>query len=258
MLHWVTSQSILVITLVVLGFCYVLTIATFGAAAILSRRAVARELKAASPVTLTPLGIILGLLLAFLSSRVWTNVDQGGEYIGQEASALRQAVLLADALPPDVRKNVRDSIKRHLHFIETVDWPTMGRFQATLQAIPPGLNDAMAAVLSFTPAQPTQQLAQERAVIAIEHAFEARRNRIRLSQRQIAPIQWAVIIVLAMLILVTIAMIHIDNRPATAATLFIFSTAVAVCLILLMAYDRPFAVGGVTLAPTSFREIAVD
>jgi hypothetical protein len=187
MLHWVESQSILVITLLVFGFCYVLTIATFGAAAILSRRAVARELKAASPVTLTPLAVILALLLVFLSSRVWTNLDRAGEYVGQEASALREALLLADTLPSDVRKNVRESIKRHLHFIETQDWPAMGRVQATLQAIPAGLTDAMAAVLSFTPAQPTQQLAQERTVMAIEQAFEARQNRIRLSQLQIAP-----------------------------------------------------------------------
>jgi hypothetical protein len=120
------------------------------------------------------------------------------------------------------------------------------------------LNDAMAAVLSFTPAQPTQQLAQERTIIAIEHAFEARRNRIRLSQLQIAPIQWTVIVVLTILILVTIAMVHIDNRPAMAATMFIFSTAVAVCLVLLIVYDRPFALGGVTMAPTTFREIAID
>jgi Protein of unknown function (DUF4239) len=262
MLHliesWIESQSILVITLLIFGFCYVLTIATFGAAAILSRRAVARELKAASPVTLTPLAVILALLIAFLSSRVWTNLDRAGEYVGQEASALREAVLLADALPSDVRKNVREGIKRHLHFIETQDWPAMGRVEATLQAIPAGLTDAMAAVLSFTPAQPTQQLAQERTVMAIEHAFEARQNRIRLSQLEIAPIQWTVIVVLTTLILVTIAMIHIDNRPAMAATLFIFSTAVAVCLVLLMIYDRPFAVGGVTMAPTAFREIAVD
>ncbi|MEH2513445.1 hypothetical protein V1291_004799 [Nitrobacteraceae bacterium AZCC 1564] len=258
MLRWVESQSILGITLLVFGFCYVLTMATFGAAAILSRRAVAKDLKAASPVTLTPLAVILALLLAFLSSRVWTNVDRAGGYVGQEASALRQAVLLADALPTDVRSNLRECIKRHLHFIETQDWPAMGRGEANLQAIPTGLTDAMAAILSFTPAQPAQQLAQERALVAIEYAFEARRDRIRLSQVQIAPIQWAVIVVLAMLILVTIAMIHIDNRTAMAATLLIFSTAVALCLVLLMVYDRPFAFGGVTMAPTTFREIAVD
>ena len=258
MLRWVKSQSILGITLLIFGFCYVLTMVIFGAAASLSRRPVARELKATSPVTLTPLAVILALLLAFLSSRVWTNVDRAAGYVGQEASALRQAVLLGDALPPDVRNNLRDSIKRHLHFIETQDWPAMGRGEANLQAIPTGLTDAMAAILSFAPAQPAQQLAQERAFVAIEHAFEARRDRIRLSQVQIAPIQWAVIIVLTMLILMTIAMIHIDNRTAMAATLFIFSTAVALCLVLLMVYDRPFAFGGVTMAPTTFREVAVD
>jgi hypothetical protein len=53
-------------------------------------------------------------------------------------------------------------------------------------------------------------------------------------------------------------MIHIDNRTAMAATLLIFSTAVALCLVLLMVYDRPFAFGGVTMAPTTLREIAVD
>ena len=43
MLHWVESQSILMIAFLVFGFCYLLTIATFGAAAILSRRAVAHS-----------------------------------------------------------------------------------------------------------------------------------------------------------------------------------------------------------------------
>ena len=31
-----------------------------------------------------------------------------------------------------------------------------------------------------------------------------------------------------------------------------------VCLVLLLAYDRPFAVGGVTITPAAFREIMVD
>lgn len=258
MLHWVESQSILVITLLIFGFCYVLTLVIFGVAAILSRRPVAKELKGASPVTLTPLAVILALLLAFLSSRVWTNVDRAGGYVGQEASALRQVMLFADALPTDVRNNLRESIKRHFQFIETQDWPAMGRGEASLQAIPTGLTDAMAAVLSFTPTQPAQQLAQERALMAIENAFEARRDRIRLSQVQIAPIQWVVIIVLTILILMTIAMIHIDNRTAMAATMVIFSTAIALCLVLLMIYDRPFAFGGVTMAPTTLREVSVN
>jgi len=101
-------------------------------------------------------------------------------------------------------------------------------------------------------------LAQERALVAIEHALEARRNRVLLSQAEIAPVQWAVILVLATLILVTIALVHIDRRLAMGVTLFIFSTAVAICLVLLLVYDRPFGAGGFTVGPTVLRSIVPD
>lgn len=255
---WIEAQSTPVIALFVFSFCYVLAGTIFCLAATLSRRAVAQDLKAVAPATLTPLGIILGLLIAFLASRVWTNLDRAGEYVGQEAGALRETVLLADSLPPEVRTSVRQAIQRHLHFVEHEEWPAMASRRATLESIAVGLAEAMTALLSFTPAQPNQQLAQERALVAIEHALEARRNRVRLSQAEIAPIQWAVIIVLATLILLTIAMMHIDNRLAMAITLFIFSTAVAICLVLLMVYDRPFGAGGSTVPPTVLRAVAPD
>jgi hypothetical protein len=53
-------------------------------------------------------------------------------------------------------------------------------------------------------------------------------------------------------------MIHIGRPTAMAVTLVIFSTGVAVCLLLLMVYDRPFAAGGVTISPTAYREINFD
>ncbi len=252
---WIEAQPALVIALLMFGFCYGLTATIFFLAVILSRQPVAQGLKAVAPVTLTPLGVILGLLIAFLASRVWTNLDRAVEYVGQEAGALRETVLLADSLPPDVRADVRQAVQRHVHFIESEEWPAMAGGRATLQSIAVGLADAMTALLAFTPAQPNQQLAQQRAVVAIEHALEARRNRVRLSQAEIAPIQWAVIIVLATLVLVTIAMVHIENQLAMAVTLFIFSTALAVCMVLLMVYDRPFGAGGFTVSPTVLRAV---
>ena len=95
-------------------------------------------------------------------------------------------------------------------------------------------------------------------MVAIEHALDARRNRVRLSQAEIAPIQWVVIGVLAVLILITLAMVHIQNRVAMAITMFIFSTAIAVCVVLLMVYDRPFGTGGFVIHPTVLRDIMPD
>jgi hypothetical protein len=256
---WIETQSTPVIVLFVFSLCYVLTTAILCLAALFSRRAVAQNLKAVVPVTLmTPLGVILGLLIAFLASRVWTNLDRAHEYIGQEAGALRETVLLADSLPPDIRTGVRQAVQRHLHFIESEEWPAMASGRASLQSIAVSLAEAMTTLLSFTPTQSNQQLAQKRALVAIEHALEARRNRVRLSQSEIAPIQWAVIIVLATLILVTIAMVHIERRLTMAIASFVFSTAFAICMVLLMVYDRPFGAGGFSVPPTVLRSVAPD
>ncbi len=46
--------------------------------------------------------MILGLLLVFLSSRVWTNVDRASIAASQEATAVQELNRVADELPPVV------------------------------------------------------------------------------------------------------------------------------------------------------------
>jgi hypothetical protein len=134
----------------------------------------------------------------------------------------------------------------------------MASGRANLQTIAVELREAMTILLSFTPVQSNQQLAQQRALVAIEQALEARRNRVLLSQAEIAPIQWIVIIGLAVLLLITLAMVLIQERLAMAITMFIYSTGIALCLVLLMVYDRPFGVGGFIVQPTVLRDIMPD
>jgi len=254
---WLEAQWTTVIALVVFGACYMLTAAIFCLAAILSRRAVAKDLKEVAPV-LTPLCIILGLLIGFLAARVWANLDRANQYLGQEAGALRETILLTDALPSDVRTGVRQAVKKQIDFIESKEWPAMASGSANLHSVAVGLAEAMTALLSFTPVQSNQQLAQQRALAAIEQALEARRNRVLLSEAEIAPLQWIVIIGLAVLILVTLAMVLIQERLAMAIAMFIYSTGIAVCLVLLMSYDRPFGTGGFVVQPTVLRDILPD
>ena len=254
---WIETQWTTVIALVVFGACYMLTAAIFCLAAILSRRAIAKDLKGVAPV-LTPLCIILGLLIGFLAARVWANLDRANQFVGQEAGALRETILLTDALPSDVRTGVRQAVKKHIDFIESKEWPAMASGSANLHSVAVGLAEAMTALLSFTPVQSNQQLAQQRALAAIEQALEARRNRVLLSEAEIAPLQWIVIIGLAVLILVTLAMVLIQERLAMAIAMFIYSTGIAVCLVLLMSYDRPFGTGGFVVQPTVLRDILPD
>jgi hypothetical protein len=97
MIYWIESQSTPAIIGIVFCLCYAFAAAVFGFAAALSRRHIAEQLKTISPVTLTPLAVILGLLIVFLAARVWENVGRANEYIGQEAGALSKVMLLANA-----------------------------------------------------------------------------------------------------------------------------------------------------------------
>ena len=238
-IYWIEAQSTAGIAVIILLLTYTFAAIVFGVATLLSRRSVAEELKSISPVTLTPLAVILGLLLAFLAARVWENVGHAQEYVGREVSAISEAALLANAFPADIGAKLRADLKQHVEFIETVDWPAMGRFEGSLRTEPVGLTKRRCRrSCRIMPAQPQQQLAQQRALEAIAKAYDARVNRIRISHAEIArdPVGRRSSI-LAALIIVTTGLIHIGRPRAKATTLVIFATATAVCLTLLMAFD---------------------
>ena len=255
MVLWIESQETRVIALIVFALGFIASAIIFLVVVLLHKRDTGGNMKATSPVMLTPLSVLVGLLIAFLASHVWANLDHANANLGQEATALRQSVLMADNLPKDVSASVRRSINVYLDFVETTDWQAMVEGRANLRREPPGLPDAITTLVAFVPVTPGQTLAQQRAVEAIEQALAARRLRILLSEAAIEPIQWIVIVVLTLFILLTVAMVHIDRRITAAINLLIYSGAVATCLTLLMANDRPFSAGGKTLQPTALLEI---
>jgi hypothetical protein len=254
-MFWLESHSVPVIGAIVFAAAYAVAALIFFGARWVSRGTLGPRLRIVSPGTLTPLGAILGLLIAFLSARVWTNVDRAGAYVSQEATALRKAVVLSNVFPSEPKQNVRRAIKDHISFIETQDWPAMSDGRARMDAVPVNLVEAMNATLAFSPKETPQQLAQNRTLIALETALEARRHRLRISREEIAPVQWAVVVIPAICILVTIALLHLESRPAKATTMFLFSTAVATSLLLLLTYDRPFGSGGFFIEPTLLKEV---
>jgi hypothetical protein len=54
--------------------------------------------------------------------------------------------------------------------------------------------------------------------------------------------------------LITIALVHSDNRPANRIILAIFATAVGVAVVLLAAHSRPFT-GEISVRPTVLLQI---
>jgi Protein of unknown function (DUF4239) len=258
MASWIESHSSPVIAAIVFGFVYLAAAAVFLVAAWASRYPIGKQVGSLTPALLSPLGTILGILIVFLAARVWANLDRAHEYVIHEVSALREAGLIVKSLPPGVEEQVHADLKEHVQFILSEEWPAMGDRRVDLKLRATHLEAAMNALLAFSPDETNQKLAQSRALAAIEDAFENRRYRIAISRTEIDPIQWIAILLLSATVLITIASIHIHQRWAMAVGLFAFSTAVAICLVLLMEYDRPFVPGGFVLSPADYRDAILN
>jgi hypothetical protein len=81
LLLWIESQSPSVIAFTTFGLCYASVAVIFALSRAIAPRRFAADLKSTTPVMLTPLAVILGLLIAFVASRVWTNADHANAAI---------------------------------------------------------------------------------------------------------------------------------------------------------------------------------
>jgi hypothetical protein len=258
MISWLESQPVPVIVVVGYMTCFSMATAIFFVGWLLSRTRFADDLSFVTPSLLTPLGVILGLLLVFLSSRVWTNVDRASMAASQEATAVQELRRLADELPPEVADAIRDGVRDYLRWVEQDDWPSMMAGSGSLRVRLPGISDATKALADYNATISGLRNMQEAALAAVGKVRDARRARILQSRSFIGPGQWLVVLVLYFHVLLLISTVHIKRRISMAIALWMFSSAFAICFVLLLMYDRPFRSGGLTVGPVGIETTMVE
>lgn len=117
----------------------------------------------------------------------------------------------------------------------------MGQRRLRLSAPPPGLVTAVRRVIAFESASPQAQRAADHALVALDRALEARRGRVLLSEAGSVDLpKWIAATVLAMLLQLSIAVVHAGHRGGQAVALAIFTAAACTSLGLVAAFDHPF------------------
>jgi multisubunit Na+/H+ antiporter MnhB subunit len=254
MSDWLHNLPVLWMSLLVFGFTYLVTAAIYVAVSVFAVGERARSFKAISPGLLSPLGIIFALFVAFTASQVWTDTEKAKAEIDREASALRTVVMLANAFPREAEAQLRGLIRRYIADAATQEWSMMANRTANLRAIPGVLAEALQATLALMPNSEGQKTAQREMATALETAFDARRQRIIISQSQVNLLKWLCLFLQAVCALVAIAMVHSDNRLASIIALGIFATGVAASMLLILAHDRPFT-GEISIRPDALLQV---
>lgn len=237
---WLHTLPLGWMTVLVFGGTYLVSYLLYRIVAMLSAGPVARSFKALSPGMLPPLGIIFGLFVAFTAAQVWSDSDRAHAAVNKEASALRSVVLLASSFPGEPEERLRTQVQRHIEQTVGEEWPLMAEGTATLSLIPPELKAALTTALALTPASPGQEIAQREIARSLEQALEARRERVLISHAEVNLTKWACLVLQALCALLAIAIVHGENRVASAIALGSFATGVAASVLLILAHDRPF------------------
>ena len=133
-------------------------------------------------------------------------------------------------------------------------WPTIAEQRVTLASLPMTLMEALQYTLSFKTADENQTTAQREIVNALQRAMEARRQRIVISQSTVSSVKWAAILLQGLCTLIAIAMVHSDNRMTCAIALTLFATGVAICVLMIAAYTRPFR-GEISVGPDLLQQV---
>lgn len=238
--------------------------ATYGAAALiyrivflLARGDRVRDFKGVSAGLLSPLGVIFGLMVAFLAAQIWGDIDRANGAVNREASALRAVMLLSPGFPGEPGERLRELVRQQIRDAETIEWPAMARKEASLTMIPKPLAQALQTTVTLNPQGPGQVIAQREIVSALEIALDARRQRILTSHSEVNWVKWMTLMIQAICTLLTIAMVHSDNRGSARIALGLFSTAIAVCILLLLSHDRPFT-GQLSVKPAVLLQVTPE
>jgi len=251
---WLYHLPVAWMGLVVCAATALVAAGVYGAAIALAARGRAPMLKAISPVMLTPLAVLFGLIVAFICSQVWSDAQRASAAVAREASALHTVVLLAANFPGETEARARALVRRHIEDAANQEWPAMARQRAKLGMVTAEASAALDLALSVRPQNDVQALAQREMLSALRSANDARRERIVISQSSIDWVKWAVVYLLAVLILVTIAFVHVDNGGTAAIALTLFSLGVAACIVLIASHNRPFT-GEISVGPELLMQV---
>jgi len=240
--------------LVIFGTTYLISAVIYVIVIIFATGRRAQSFRAVTPGLLSPLGVIFGLFVVFTAVQVWNDNDRAKAAIDREASALRAVVVFASAFPGEPEQRMRALVRQHIQEMATQEWPMMERQTATISIAPRHLFEALQVALALVPGNPGQQAAEREIVAQIEAALDARRQRIIICRAQVHPFKWICLLAQAIIVLLAIAVVHSDDRLAAIIALAIFATAVASCVLLIAAYDRPF-VGQLSLTPRPLLQV---
>lgn len=233
-------QEIHYVGLLILGI--LATFATVGLIFWLSNSprtgGVFRRLTNISPQLVATIGLLFGLYMAFFANDIWSIRDRAQTLILQEADSLHRLLDIAESLSAEAGAPLIAAVRAYAG-AAVREWPLLAQGQSSPQAHE--LSRRLSRVALGGPLaghlNPGTQFALARN---LEQAQSARYHRLALSQRRGDPLKWFAVACLGTLTLLSVALVHLDNRRSQLAAMLIYASAISVGFAVAYLERSPF------------------
>lgn len=180
---------------------------------------------------------IWALIFGFVAAEVWSTNSNAGVAAVEERSALIR--LHGMAVPEALAlADLESALQLYSTEVVRAEWNINGNRSPAPEA-EEALQEIRLAMLAAD-THGVSPVLLSKMVADFDELQDARTKRLAIGARDIQPLKWALVVVLGMMSMVSIAFVHIDRPRAGRTALRIFAVAAAAAIWLVLLHSSPY------------------
>jgi hypothetical protein len=194
-------------------------------------------LRGVVPPFINIVGVLFGLTLAFLANDTWNAHDRTTNAVYREADALRSLMSITGQSGP-AGAPVQAALRQYAA-AAVEEWPALAR-RATLTDAQKQSDALLGAVSARAFAEALGPTVHALVLRKVDELRADRDARISLSQTHVNPLKWLGMAFLGFVTLLSVAVVHAENRRAALTATILFALAAAPAAAIVLVQSNPF------------------
>tara|TARA_R110000737_G_scaffold187116_2_gene209786 strand:+ start:47 stop:817 length:771 start_codon:yes stop_codon:yes gene_type:complete len=187
-------------------------------------------------------GILYGVLLAFIVIAVWEEYEDAGRAIDAEASVIREIYRDSGALPDGFRTEVRRALLAYTDVLAQHEWQALSEGQGRgSAAVDAALNHLWATYDVFVPQDANDKIWYAEIIRRMNALESYRKARILASKFELPGIMWAVLLLGGAIVIVFAYLFGTANASAHLLMVGALAATVSMAILLIWALEHPFS-----------------
>jgi hypothetical protein len=199
------------------------------------------------------IGIIYGVLAGFTCLYLLNNNDHASVAALNEGTAAANIYRESKWLKPPQQQQLQSNLKKYITNVITLEWPEMVAGKTTHIEDVYLIDDMSETLMQYPMSTPADPIIIQDLIQEIKTLFNARQERLNMSENELSPDIWLVMLLGTVLIIVINYAFRV-NFYLHLFTISIFSLMAASVMFLLVTLDRPFQ-GEFIVEPTALQAV---